>query len=381
MKPAICLAALACSVCLGVTPYVAASTQGKPWPAFPQGQVNIEELAYFPDQQITGVAVSRSGRIFVSLPRLTVDVPVTLGEVIDGKIQPYPNKDWNGYRSLKPEQNKPASQFVSAQAVVMDHHDNLWVVDPATPHRKGPIENGVKLVKIDVNSNKVIQTLPFDSTVTPPGSSLNDVRFSPDDHYAYLSDVGTSTGAIVVMDLYTGKSWRVLEGDPSVQAEEGVHLTKDNEILLGRDGKEIKLNIDGIEISPDGDTFYWQALTGKTVYSLPTHILQDPLKAAAAKPSKAMTTHAADGLWIDAAGRFFVTNPADNSIEVAEEVGAPLKQLLKDERMRWPDSFAQDTKGDLYISASFIGDSPWFNPKATTTPSAIFKITPAKTED
>lgn len=342
-----------------------------PLPPAPSGKVRLEQVAYFPDQQITGVAVSRTDRIFVALPRLTVDVPVSLGEVIEGKIHAFPDARWNGYRFFGGD---VAGQFVCAQAVVMDRQDNLWVLDSATPKRQGPVAGGPKLVKIDLKTNRVVKVYPFDAKAVPVGASLNDVRFSPDGHFAYLSDVGTQVGALVVMDLRSGKSWRLLEGDRSTQADPEVQLHADGKQLIGRDGKSLAINVDGIEMSPDGRTFYWQALTGKTVYSLPTAVMRDPAKAARAVPKVAARTHAADGLWIDSAGRFFVSNPGEDSIEVADRVGAPLRLLVKDPRMRWPDSFSQGADGSLYFSASFIADSPWFKPAATTTPSAILRI-------
>lgn len=354
----------------------AEAAEGKTEPPLPAGPVKLERVAYFPHQQITGVAVTHDDRIFVSLPRLSQDVPVTLGEVKGDKILPYPDKKWNGFRNSTPELNDPERQFVSAQAVVMDHHGMLWALDAAAPNRTGPVVAGVKLVQIDPKSNSVKRIFRFDPEVTQPGSSLNDVRFSPDDRFAYLTNVG-KTGGLVVASLETGESWNVLLGDRSTQSE-GVQLTKDGKPLVTPEGKKLELNADGIAISPDGKTLYWQALTGKTLYSLPTSVLQNKERAKRAKPQVAAHTHAADGLWIDRAGRFYVSSPGESAVEVAEHVGAPLNLLVKSDAMRWPDSFAQDKKGNLYISASFIGDSPWFNPAAKETPSAIFKISPEK---
>ncbi|WP_338759400.1 L-dopachrome tautomerase-related protein [Massilia sp. METH4] len=368
--------ALAGLFILGLHVAHATPLPGKTMPAFPQGPVKIEQLAYFPEQQITGIAVSRSGRVFVTAPRLSVEVPVSVGEVIDGKIVPYPGAGWNAYRNDGGARNDPKSQFVSAQAAVMDHRDNLWIVDAATPNVTGPVQGGVKLVRIDVKTNTVAQVVHLDGETTPPGSSINDVRFSPDDRFAYLSDVGGRGGALVVVNLETGKSWRVLDGHPSTQADPSVELMADGKPLRTPDGRKMNIAVNGVAISPDGATFYWQALTGKTLYSLPTAVLQDPARAAKAEPVVVATTHPACGLWIDAAGRFFMANPAESSVEVADSVGAPLRTLVKDERMRWPDSFAQDTSGNLYISANFIQDSPWFKKGVTKTPGAIFKISP-----
>jgi sugar lactone lactonase YvrE len=338
-----------------------------------QSAATLTQVAYFPDQEATGIAVSASGRIFLSLPRLAVDVPISVGEVMDGKIHAYPDEAWNGYRLANSVGNDAARQFVCAQSVVMDHHDNLWVVDPAAPGGQAFVPGGVKLVKIDVATNRVARTYLLDAATTPSGSSINDVRFSPDDSFAYLSDVG-GMGAIVVVDLRDGRSWRVLEGDISTRFDPTVTVRRDGKPVVLRNGQPLQLNIDGITISADGRTFYWQALTGKTVYSVPTEVLQDEQRSKAASATAVATTHAADGLWIDGAGRFYVTNPGDNAVEVADSVGAPLRTLVKDSRMRWPDGLAEDKAGNIYVVASFLGDSPLFNASVTVTPSAIFKI-------
>lgn len=369
--------ALLVGIALTGAAQAAAPINGKTAPAFGSGPIKVERIAYFPEQQSTGVAVSANGRIFISLPRISVDVPVSLAELVDGKLVTYPNDAWNAYRNAKGQDNDPARQFVTAQAIVFDHQDNLWVVDPATPHRSGPLKGGAKLIRINIKTNQVEKVMYFDDQSVPEGASLNDVRFSPDDRFAYLSDVANPghAGAIVIMDLHTGKAWRALDGDPSTQTAPDLYLMGDGKKLLTPKGEGLQLHIDGIELSPDGKTFYWQALTGDTVYSAPTAELNDPQRAQHVKATAVAKTHPADGLWIDAAGRFFVSNPSEDSVEIADHVGAPLRTLFKDKRMRWPDSFAQGPDGALYISASFIGDSPWFNPKATTTPSAVFKIT------
>ena len=351
------------------------SAQAKDAPAASRAAAGLSQVAAFADQQITGIAVSRSGRIFVNLPRWTLDVPVSVGEVKGGRITPYPDAAWNAYRNTKGAANAPAAQFVCVQSVVIDHEGFLWALDPASPGQQGPVKGGPKLVRIDLNTNKVVRVLHVDETAAPPGSYMNDVRFSLDDRYAYITDSGTK-GAILVLDLRSGAAHRVLDGDPSTQFQQTVVVHTDGKPLRRPDGREPQFAADGIALSPNGATLYWQALTGKTLYSLPTAVLNDPARAAAARPTEVAMTHPADGLWIDTAGRFYISNPEQDSVEVADRPGTPLRTLVKDARLRWPDTFSQGPDGAMYITASHIQDSPWFKPQATTTPSAIFRIAP-----
>lgn len=337
----------------------------------------LEQVATFPDRQVTGITVSRTGRVFVCLPRWTVDVPVSVAELRDGELRPYPDAAWNAYRNTDP--TMPERRFVCVQSVVVDPADNLWVLDPAAPGQQGPVRNGPKMVRVDLRTNEVAQVIAIPPTVAPPGSYLNDVRFSPDGRWAYATDSGTP-GGIAVVDLRAGRARRVLHDHPSVRFEEGVIPTVDGAPLRRPDGRPPQFAADGIALSPDGATLYWQALTGKSLYAVPTAVLRD-LNAPAARIGAAVRkvgeTHPADGFWMDVAGRLYVTNFETDAVEVAERLGAALQVLVRDERLRWPDTLSQGPDGALYVTASHIQDSPWFKPDARVTPSSVWRIVPA----
>ncbi len=60
----------------------------------------LQEVASFPSQQITGVGVSvTSGRIFVNFPYWSDDHPLSVAEVVNGQPKPFPNEEWNKPRS------------------------------------------------------------------------------------------------------------------------------------------------------------------------------------------------------------------------------------------------------------------------------------------
>jgi len=333
----------------------------------------LQLVARFPTRQITGIAVSPGGRIFVNLPRWTVDVPVSVAEVVGGELRPYPNAAWNAWRNRRPLD--PARHFVCVQSVVFDRQGHLWVLDPGSPAMSGPVKGAPKLVEIDIRANAVMRTVSFPERTAPPGSYLNDVRFSPDGHFAYMSDSGVK-GALVVADLVTGASWRVLDGDPRTQFDPSVIPIVDGRPLRRPDGRTLRSGADGIALSADGATFYWQALDGRTLYAVRAPALQDPnVSSPASAVTRVQTTHVADGLWIDpATGRFYVSNPETNAVETAARPGLPLATLASDPRLRWPDSFAEGPNRTIYVTSSHIQDSPWFKPGAATTPSEIWRI-------
>src|SRR4051812_49284297 len=266
-------------------------------------QLELHKVAAF-DHQVTGVSVSSGGRVFVNFPRWTEDVPISVAELRpDGSTVPYPDAEWNAWRNSRRFELSPADHFVCVQSVVVDHHDHLWVLDPGAPAMDFLVPGAPKLVEIDLGTNQVVRVLHFDETVAPQGSYLNDVRFSPDDRYAFITDSG-QRGAIVVVDLLTGAARRTLDGDPWTQPDPSVVIRVGGQIVERPDHRRLIGASDGIALSNDGSTLYWQALTGVTLYAAPTAALEDPAlppAALAAQVHVVGRNGVADGLWIDEA--------------------------------------------------------------------------------
>ena len=71
----------------------------------------LDLVATFPKRQVTGVAVSPTGRIFVNFPRWEADVPISVAEVGQaGALTPFPDAAWNDFRDAAPA--NPAQSFV-----------------------------------------------------------------------------------------------------------------------------------------------------------------------------------------------------------------------------------------------------------------------------
>lgn len=335
----------------------------QPVPSSPGGAAQLQLVASF-EHQVTGVTVSPDGRIFVNFPRWTEDAPISVAEVTrDGGIKPYPDEGWNSWRNAKKNRMSAGDHFVCVQSVVADAQGNLWVVDPAAPATAAVVRGGPKLVRIDLKTNKVAQVIPFDETVAPQGSYLNDVRFSPDGRHAYLTDAGAK-GALVVVDLQTGTARRVLDGHPSTQPEKDVVVKTDGRELRRPDGRGVEFAADSLTISRDGRTLSWKALTGRTLYSIATDALEDTRlsqKNLEARVQRVGETEPTDGLWTDARGRVYLSAIEQDAVKVRD--GDRITTLVADKRLRWPDTFSEGPDGTVYITSSHIQDMSWFKPE------------------
>ena len=354
-------------------------------------QPELREVARF-DHQVTGVSVAKDGRIFVNFPRWTEDTAVSVGELKDGKVTPFPDERWNEWRNARKDELSAIDHWVCVQSVVVGPNGNLWVVDAAAPAMGAVVQGGQKLVEIDLKTNKPARTIAFDMEVAPQGSYLNDVRFSPDGKTAYLTDSG-ALGALIVVDLDSGKARRLLDGDRSTQPDKSVTVTYDGQPLRRPDGRGVEFSADGIALSQDGATLYWQAIKGKALYSVPTDALTGWMtssvvpgaivdKSLSGKVETVGENGPSDGLIISRAdGRMYVTSPQDDAIKVRDlsAKGSALTTLIQDKRLRWPDTFAEGPDGTIYVTTSRIQDSAFYRPDAPAAlTTSLWSFRPTK---
>jgi len=348
---------------------------------FQEGRCSIERVARF-EHQVTGVTVSEDNRIFVNFPRWTEDTAVSVAELLaDGSVKPYPSEEWNSWRNARKDEVSPEDHWVCVQSVVADGRGSLWVLDPAAPAQSHVVDGGPKLVRIDLASNSVKQTIAFGEDTAPQGSYLNDVRFSPEGDFAYITDSGVQ-GALLVVEIASGKAARVLDGDASTQMKKGLNVKADGKVLHRPDGRGVEFSADGIELSGDGQYLYWQAIKGDTLYRIKTELLRGAGMRGEDLSSSVEnygTNGVNDGLLIPrGTNRMLLTSVEENAIrmrDLDQGPGAPIQTLVQDQRLRWPDTFSQGPDGTVYVTSSHIQDSAFFNPDAPPAlPTELWKL-------
>jgi sugar lactone lactonase YvrE len=326
--------------------------------------------------QITGVTMSKHGRLFVNYPRWSDTYLNAVVEVLpDGSTRPFPDEMWNRW-DRKP--HTATTHFVCVQSVVADDQDALWVLDPAAPMLTSPVPNGAKLVKIDLFSNRVVQVIAFGPEVIRADSYLNDVRVDLRSQTAYITDSGA--GGIVVVDLASGRARRTLDAHPSVMAEPGVEVVVNGKPVLDAQGQPPKFNADGIALSKDGAWLYYQPITATALYRVPTDVLRDPQASATtagAAVERYASTFPVDGLWIDAQDRIYLSDITHSAVSVLLP-DRTIERLIVDRRLQWPDTFTQGPDGAMYVTASHIDESPTYNrgQSVRTRPYGVYKFMP-----
>ena len=341
-----------------------------------QNATNLEQVAGT-QYQLTGVAVSQDGRIFVNFPRWVDNITMTVPEVQpDGSVTPYPNA---GINMWMPSMNA-SDHLVSVQSVYIDSNNTLWIVDPAAPQFAGPVPGGPKLLEVDLKSNTVSRTYNFNQSIAPKKSYLNDIRVDPGRGYAYLTESGL--GAIIVLDLKTGQARRMLSSDASTRAETVMLVVQVHPVRYVNGSMPI-FNADGIALDRNGEYLYYHALTGRTLYRIPTAYLRNfsvSDSEIASRVEKLGEDCATDGMIMDNTSNLYLTcveksAVQSRSFEGSSASSSALRTVAQDPRLMWPDSFSiQD--GYLYLTASQFHLMPQINngTDMRKPPYMIFRI-------
>lgn len=293
-------------------------------------------------------------------------VEYTVAEIKEGKPVPYPSATLN-----RLDENRPEERLISVQSVVIDPADRLWLLDTGSIEFGPPLPGGAKLMRVDLTTDEVIKTIRFPRDVVLKTTYLNDVRFDLRQGpagVAYITDSSVSgPSALIVVDLESGTSRRLLHGHRSTEPDENFVPIVEGQPLMNRpqEGSATPMTIgaDGIAITNDGEHLYYCPLSSRRLYRVATDALLDQTAAAeeVAQTVELLDSRgfASDGLESDAQGRLYLTNYEDNAILRRTPAGS-YETLVYDPRVLWPDTLALANDGYLYFTANQLHRQPGF---------------------
>ncbi len=232
---------------------------------------------------------------------------------------------------------------------------------------------------IDLESDSIVRTYLFPSTVNYPDSSVNDIRFDfrasitdSGEGVAYLSDESPEgRNGIVVLDLGTGESWRHLDRHPAGVSGYGVVPSYQGILFyqqtLGSPFTHLPQGLDGIQLDVTGSTLYFSSMTSDYLFSIETKYLLDHKSTACIQAANNAVRNLGqrggngNGFEGDSNGLIYQAMPEQNAVYVYDPTTLRVAPFLRDPRIIWPDGLSVSEDGYIYIIINQLPYQPIWN--------------------
>jgi sugar lactone lactonase YvrE len=319
---------------------------------------SLETVTEFNDYRGAGITITPAGRIIVSMHPLDGPKTRVVEVMANGSKRPFPTKDWA---------DGPEIGEVGLDSVIGVHSDSkgvVWILD------MGSEKTASKLVAWDSVNSILVKTIVLTKSALVANSFLQDFAIDEKRGKIYIADMtfgnfnGPTKPAIVVVDLKTGQSTRILENTPSfVSPDRDVVIEASLLASKTPEGKTNKLRfgLNPIALDDKAQWLYFGAVNGETIYRVPVQAIADQNlsdKQRAAKIEKYGPKNPSDGILYAPGGGLLVTDLENNAIGLTTKNS--YKIMIQDKRLSWPDSLAI-SNGYIYVTHDQLHQHPAFS--------------------
>jgi DNA-binding beta-propeller fold protein YncE len=282
---------------------------------------------------------------------------------------PNPNK----VHELLPDgtfRDYPAGAPYESHSLRIDSNGVLWMLDMGG-NGKLP-----KLVGWDTKTETLVKEIEISPPVYEPNSSLQDFVIDEQNNQAIIADTGGGfqpwqfDPALVVVDLNSGESRRVLQEHSSVQAEPLDTLIEGKPLMLTIDrekGTQIpsRWGVNGIAIDPAQEWVYYAPMTGTSVYRISARDLANATlnsEALGKRVEHYGDKNIGDGLMVDGAGNVYNTDLQYNAIGITNAEGEYRLIRRDDKLLNFTEGFEPAADGYVYVATNQAHKSIFFQP-------------------
>ena len=355
------------------------------------GQASLEEYAELTQSGIAAITQMQDGRLIIGYhPFYLTPTSVQVATLnADRKSSaPYPPA---GSGLLQSCRNPDGSWLAPVDGrydfcidwVLGFHADAngiLWILDSAKstdradPVNPRPAAMHAKYVGWDTQANKLYKVIDLDA-VTVPQSQHND--FAIDLKHGVLVDADEAIGeasngvgdhaALVVTDIATGTSRRLLQGDSHVTPNADP-IRWEAQAGLPAATWGLRVGVDGITLDRNQEWFYFGPLSGYELYRVRmTDLLDTSLSDAqlSAKIEFYANKPYNGGLTIDGRNNLYLTEIGRHAIGIIPPDTREYRRYVADDQMIWPDGVTFNSDGFMYSGAAQLIQTAAFQSSAT----------------
>ena len=313
----------------------------------------LEIVAEFPAEHPPGnIAITPKGRLFMSQHQF-FGAPLRVVEVLDdGKVEPFPSEAWSS------EPNQKGIGLNTVLGLRSDKDGIVWMLD-----RSGGSGQPGKIVAWDTENDELYQVIYLPQPIIPESPFLNDLAIDLEHNAIYITDTATGEdSALIVVDLITGFSRRVLEGDISTRPEDIPMIINERIINLG--GEPAKIGANPITIDPENEWVYYAPMSSTSLYRVATEDLLDESlspEELSSRVERYGDKPICDGITVDGDGNVYITSITENAIGVVDATGKYEILYQDDKLLSWTDGMAFSKDNYVYATVSQLQNSPVLN--------------------
>lgn len=308
--------------------------------------------------------------VVLELDKRPTNPAVTPDGTVYFTMHPFDNPEYKILRLengvAKPYPSEAISKsFAAVIGLKATQDGTLWWLD------MGSKTVSPKLVGWDTKANKLkaIHVIPNEASV----SNFFHQDFAVDEkrNLAFIADmsrgglIDASEPAIVVVDLSTGQTRRVLQGNKIFQPGDNPIIAEGKPMAMKDDKNvvhELKLGLNPITIDPEFNWLYFGPMTPEKIHRISPAIIGDFTKTDAEieaafevysdKPSS-------DGMVAGKNGTLYISNVDQNAINIIDKTGSRI--WTNDKRLVWVDGLCLAPDGSVYAGVNQLARDAMFN--------------------
>lgn len=271
---------------------------------------------------------------------------------------PFPNLEWNTPRLTDDH------YLSNVLGVRNDENGIIWMLDMGQRNAVTP-----KIVGWNMHTNALerIYYLPKSALVNE--AQPNDMIVDTKHGVFVIADEGIGNGgdgskaALIVVDMKTGASRRLLQGTRTTKPEASPTVIGGKHLAVK--GKDLLVGCDGITADRNFEWMYYGPLNGSKIYRVKITDLLDPQLTEEALDNK-IETYAQKpnngGFSMDVDGNLYMTAMESNGVSIVLSKDRSIHQLIKDKDLLWPDGVSYNAAdGYMYVSAAQVHLGAVFN--------------------
>ncbi|MEM1223511.1 MAG: L-dopachrome tautomerase-related protein [Verrucomicrobiota bacterium] len=313
----------------------------------------IEILAELNYQRPGNPAVGPDGTVYFSMHPFDEPKHKVMQLHEDGSFSPFPT-EWI------------SKNFAAVIGIQTDSEGRVWILD------MGSETTSPKLLAWDTKSNSLFKMIYLPKEVLVPNSFVQDFAVDEKHDKIYIADmsrsgmIDASEPAIIVVDLETGYSKRLLQSFSAFQPKLGEVMITEGTPATFTDEEgthhPLEIGLNPIAIDAQNEWVYFSTIHPGSLYRVPAAKLAnmrlrmkpliDSIELFAPKPTS-------DGIAADGKGRVFITNLEDNAISIADESGTRI--WVQDDRFVWPDGVYVAPDGSVVATINQLNRAAPFN--------------------